>query len=28
VMKLLREGDFDVDHLVPWLQDILETAGG
>jgi len=28
VMKLLREGDFDVDHLVPWLEDILETAGG
>ena len=25
VMKLLREGNFDMEHLVPWLQGIVET---
>ena len=28
VMKLLREGTFDMEHLVPWLQGIVETTGG
>jgi death on curing protein len=27
VMKLLRQGDFDMEHLVPWLQGIVETTG-
>ena len=26
VMKLLREGDIDMEHLVPWLQGIVETT--
>jgi death on curing protein len=26
VMKLLREGTFDMEHLVPWLQSIVETT--
>ena len=25
VMKLLRESTFDMDHLVPWLQGMVET---
>src|SRR5215471_21338777 len=28
VMKLLREGTFDMEHLVPWLQGIVETTKG
>jgi death on curing protein len=28
VMKLLREGDFDMEHLVPWLQGITESTEG
>jgi death-on-curing protein len=28
VMKLLRESTFDMDHLVPWLQGIVETTEG
>lgn len=28
VMKLLRERTFDMDHLVPWLQGIVETREG
>src|SRR5215469_4288341 len=27
VMKLLREGSFDMEHLVPWLQSVVETTG-
>ena len=27
VMKLLKDGTFDMEHLVPWLQNIIETAG-
>jgi death-on-curing protein len=27
VMKLLRESTFDMQHLVPWLQGIVETRG-
>jgi death on curing protein len=27
VMKLLREGSFDMEHLVPWLLSIVETTG-
>jgi death-on-curing protein len=27
VMKLLREGCFDMEHLVPWLQSVVETTG-
>jgi death-on-curing protein len=26
VMKLLRERDFDMEHLVPWLQGIIKTS--
>ena len=26
VMKLLRESTFDMEHLVPWLQGIVETT--
>jgi death on curing protein len=26
VMKLLRESTFDMEHLVPWLQRIVETT--
>jgi len=26
VMKLLRDGTFDMEHLVPWLQGIVETT--
>ena len=26
VMKLLTESTFDMDHLVPWLQGIVETT--
>ena len=26
VMKLLRESTFDMDHLVPWLQGIVENT--
>jgi death-on-curing protein len=26
VMKLLKEGTFDLEHLVPWLQGIVETT--
>src|SRR5262252_8002735 len=26
VMKLLREGTFDMEHLVPWLHGIVETT--
>jgi death on curing protein len=26
VMKRLRESTFDLDHLVPWLQGIVETT--
>ena len=26
VMKLLKEGTFDMEHLVPWLQRIVDTA--
>ena len=26
VMKLLKEGTFDMEHLVPWLQGIVETT--
>ena len=26
MMKLLKEGSFDMEHLVPWLQDIVETT--
>ena len=26
VMKLLRESTFDMDHLVPWLQGIVEAT--
>jgi death on curing protein len=26
VMKLLRESTFDMDHLVPWLQGMVETT--
>lgn len=26
VMKLLRERTFDMEHLVPWLQGIVETT--
>jgi death on curing protein len=25
VMKLLREGTFDMEHLVPWLEEIVEA---
>lgn len=28
VMKGLRESTFDMDHLVPWLQGIVETTEG
>jgi len=28
VMKLLRDGTFDMEHLVPWLQGIVETTEG
>ena len=28
VMKLFRVGDFDMEHLVPWLQGIIETTDG
>jgi death-on-curing protein len=28
VMKLLREGDFDMEHLVPWLRGIVEASKG
>jgi death on curing protein len=28
VMKLLRQGNFDMEHLVPWLQGIVETPEG
>jgi death-on-curing protein len=28
VMKLLREGSFDMEHLVPWLRSTVETTGG
>ena len=28
VMKLLRERTFDMEHLVPWLQGIVETTEG
>src|SRR5215469_8644402 len=27
VMKLLKDGTFDMDHLVPWLRDSVETTG-
>jgi death-on-curing protein len=26
VMKLLRQSAFDMEHLVPWLQGIVETT--
>lgn len=26
VMKLFRDGTFDMEHLVPWLQGIVETT--
>jgi len=26
VMKLLEESTFDMEHLVPWLQGIIETT--
>jgi len=26
VMKLLKEGTFDMEHLVPWLQGNVETT--
>jgi death-on-curing protein len=26
VMKLLKEGTFDMEHLVPWLEGIVDTA--
>jgi hypothetical protein len=25
-MKRLREGSFDMEHLVPWLERIVETT--
>jgi len=25
-MKLLDQGDFDMEHLVPWLEEIAESA--
>ncbi len=28
VMRLLRERTFDMEHLVPWLQGIVETTEG
>ena len=28
VIKRLREGTFDMEHLVPWLQSIVETTEG
>ena len=28
VMKLLRESAFAMEHLVPWLQGIVETTAG
>ena len=28
VMKLLRVGTFDMEHLVPWLRGIVETTEG
>jgi death-on-curing protein len=26
VMKLLKEGTFDMEHLVPWLQGVVDTT--
>jgi death-on-curing protein len=26
VMRLLKEGTFDMEHLVPWMQGIVETT--
>jgi death on curing protein len=26
MMKLLRDSNFDMEHLVPWLQGIVETT--
>jgi death on curing protein len=26
MIKLLEEGTFDIDHLVPWLQEIVEVV--
>jgi len=28
VMKLLRDGTFDMEHVVPWLQGVVETTEG
>jgi death-on-curing protein len=28
VMKRLRQGNFDLEHLVPWLRGIVETTEG
>jgi death on curing protein len=28
VMKRLRQGNFDMEHLVPWLRGIVETTEG
>jgi len=26
IMKLLEEGNFDMEHLVPWLQSVVEAT--
>jgi death-on-curing protein len=26
IMKLLEDGGFDMEHLVPWLQSVVETT--
>lgn len=28
VMKLLQQGSFDMEHLVPWLQEVVDAKEG